>query len=240
MKDISGQRFGRLVAEKFLYYDEKFRDHWLFQCDCGNKKEMAAANVKWGQIRSCGCLAKEIKMQRAQDITGQRFGRLTAVQPTDQRDSSGSVVWECHCECGNVVFYSVKRLMIGRTQSCGCLFQESRNKCTSYRRDITDQTNLSSLVSSKSVRSNNRSGYTGVYQDYESGKWIAQISFRKKKYSLGRYADKENAILARKSAEENLHDPEIREKWDRLTEQSKAKFLKHLGASAEHSEHEKG
>lgn len=92
MKDISGQRFGRLVAEKFLFYDDKFRDHWMFRCDCGNKKEMAAANVKWGQIRSCGCLAKEIKMQRAQNITGRKFGRLTAVQPTDQRDSSGSVV----------------------------------------------------------------------------------------------------------------------------------------------------
>lgn len=241
MKDISGQRFGRLVAEKFLFYDDKFRDHWMFRCDCGNEKEMAAANVKWGRVRSCGCLAKEhAKMLWTQDITGIRFGRLTAVQPTDLRDASGSIVWECHCDCGNNVFHSVNCLRYGKTRSCGCLFQESRNKCTSYRRDITDRTNLSSLVSSKSVRSNNRSGYTGVYQDYESGKWIAQISFRKKKYSLGRYADKENAILARKSAEENLHDPEIREKWDRLTEQSKAKFLKHLGASAEHSEHEKG
>lgn len=241
MKDISGQRFGRLVAEKFLYYDEKFRDHWLFQCDCGNKKEMAAANVKWGRVSSCGCLAKEhAKMLWTQDITGIRFGRLTAVQPTDLRDASGSIVWECHCDCGNNVFHSVNCLRNGKTRSCGCLFQESRNKCTSYRRDITDQTSLSSLVASKSVRPDNQSGYTGVYQDHRSGKWIAQIIFRKKRYWLGTYADKENAILARKRAEENLHDPEIREKWDKLTERSKDKFLKHLGASAEHSEHEKG
>lgn len=241
MKDISGQRFGRLVAEKFLFYDEKFRDHWLFQCDCGNEKEMAAANVKWGRVRSCGCLAKEhTKMLRTQDITGVKFGRLTAVQPTDRRDASGSIVWECHCDCGNVVFYSVNCLMNGRTQSCGCLFRESRKECTSYRRDITDQTNLSALVSSKSVRSDNRSGRTGVYQDPRSGKWIAQITFQKKRFWLGTYAKKEKAILARKRAEEHLHDPIIREQWDKLTEHSKKKFLEHLGPSAEQWEHEKG
>ena len=35
------------------------------------------------------------------DISGQRFGRLTALYPTDRRDSHGVVYWVCRCDCGN-------------------------------------------------------------------------------------------------------------------------------------------
>ena len=59
IQDIAGKRYGRLVAEEFKHYDEKHRDCWGFRCDCGNKKIIAAANVKWGGVRSCGCLAAE-------------------------------------------------------------------------------------------------------------------------------------------------------------------------------------
>jgi hypothetical protein len=53
------------------------------------------------------------------DITGLRFGKLTALRPTDQRHHA-TVVWECRCDCGNVVFLDVNRLTMGHTRSCGC------------------------------------------------------------------------------------------------------------------------
>ena len=43
--------------------------------------------------RGCG--------MRAKDLTGQRFGRLTALYPTNRRDYKGSVIWHCRCDCGN-------------------------------------------------------------------------------------------------------------------------------------------
>lgn len=234
MKDITGCRYGRLVADKFLYYDEKHRDHWLFRCDCGTEKEMAAANVKWGNVRSCGCMAKEhMKSLRIKNISGQQFGRLTAIQPTEQRDSSGSIVWKCQCECGETVFYSVNSLMKAKTQSCGCLFRETRKECTSHRRDITEQTNLSSLVSAKELRSDNQSGYTGVCFERKAGKWTAQIIFRKKRYRLGSYKDKETAVKARQYAEKCLHDPVIQDNWDSLTQHSKEKFIRYLHQSVD-------
>ena len=60
------------------------------------------------------------------DLTGQRFGRLVAFEPTDKR-SSGSVVWRCRCDCGNVVEVPVKRLTRGTTRSCGCLAGAARS-----------------------------------------------------------------------------------------------------------------
>lgn len=56
------------------------------------------------------------------DITGQRFGRLVAVKPTDKRAGTGSIVWECRCDCGKVVYEPANRLRYhtSNVTSCGC------------------------------------------------------------------------------------------------------------------------
>lgn len=56
------------------------------------------------------------------DLTGQRFGKLVAIEPTEKRDSSRSIVWRCVCDCGNKCFARSASLRDGHTQSCGCLF----------------------------------------------------------------------------------------------------------------------
>lgn len=35
------------------------------------------------------------------DITGQRFGRFTALYPLEKRDKGGYVIWVMRCDCGN-------------------------------------------------------------------------------------------------------------------------------------------
>lgn len=57
------------------------------------------------------------------DITGKRFGRLVALEETEQR-RNGSTVWLCQCDCGNVHLASYRTLMRGNTKSCGCLRME--------------------------------------------------------------------------------------------------------------------
>lgn len=227
--DISGQRFGRLVAVSFSHYNEKHQDCWLFHCDCGNDKIMPAANVKWGNTRSCGCLHRERTEDiKKQDITGCRFDRLVALRPTENRDAAGSVIWECQCDCGKTAFYSVNVLNRGKVHSCGCMYRETRAECYSYRHDMAEDTNISSLVVSKQLRRNNTSGCTGVYQEKKHGYWVAYIHFRKHRYSLGVYTDKEKAIRARKEAERRLHDPLIEENIVNLTDKSRKIFLEYL------------
>lgn len=74
--DITGQRWGRLVAVRHVGYTTieqtgKKQAVWLWQCDCGNTKEIPATQVKHGGTRSCGCKAMEhITELRKQDITG--------------------------------------------------------------------------------------------------------------------------------------------------------------------------
>lgn len=52
------------------------------------------------------------------DLTGQTFGKLTAVRCAEGARSKG--VWECRCECGNVKRVSYHNLVHGCTKSCGC------------------------------------------------------------------------------------------------------------------------
>lgn len=61
------------------------------------------------------------------DVTNIRFGKLLAISPTDGRDNSGSVIWKCLCDCGNVAFISSGSLCYGKTKSCGCVRVNSLN-----------------------------------------------------------------------------------------------------------------
>ena len=54
------------------------------------------------------------------------------------------------------------------------------------------------------IRKTNTSGTTGVWFDSTRQMWTAEIMFKKKKYMLGRYKDKQEAIKARKIAEEKI------------------------------------
>ena len=62
---------------------------------------------------------------RAVDITGQRFGRLVALHPTEKR-RSGKVLWKCACDCGNTTLATPNALKSGNTTSCGCVYKETR------------------------------------------------------------------------------------------------------------------
>jgi hypothetical protein len=55
--DFQGIRFGKLVGIDPVH--GKPWSVWLWQCDCGSKKEIIASNVKRGLTRSCGCVQKQ-------------------------------------------------------------------------------------------------------------------------------------------------------------------------------------
>ncbi|SEG81626.1 AP2 domain-containing protein [Bacillus sp. ok061] len=118
--------------------------------------------------------------RKVKDLTGKRFGRLTAIRDTGQRTKGGKVVWKCVCDCGNTKKIIAVSLYSGITQSCGYLAREKAQLL-----------NLTSKVSS-----NNKSGIKGLYWEERSQKWVAQIYVNGKHKHLGRFIDKEDAIKA--------------------------------------------
>lgn len=83
--------------------------------------------------RCCGLSARRYPCARRTrmrlDLTGKRFGKLTAIRPApDRQKPSGQTytTWECACECGNTSIVATGWLRSGNTRSCGCLEAESR------------------------------------------------------------------------------------------------------------------
>lgn len=60
------------------------------------------------------------------NLIGKRFGRLTVINDTVERKENGSIVWKCLCDCGNEKLVTTAALNSGSTQSCGCLYKETR------------------------------------------------------------------------------------------------------------------
>jgi len=71
----------------------------------------------------------------------------------------------------------------------------SNNKLSNLRK-TTHQENCKNL----SMKSNNKSGFTGVSFDKQREKWAAYITISMKKIHLGRFDDISDAIGARKAA----------------------------------------
>lgn len=115
LEDLSGQRFGRLVAQYPFHDGTRWR--WHCQCDCGNTKDVIPPDLKRGMVKSCGCYRREF---RKRDLTGQRFGRLTVLGIAEDDMKHHGQRWLCRCDCGNTVIVRSDGLVSGHTKGCGC------------------------------------------------------------------------------------------------------------------------
>ena len=128
--DLTGQRFGRLVAERPL---QKRGSGgcvlWLCKCDCGNEHVVTTNALNTGNTKSCGCLAKAKGVRsshNAANLIGQRFNKLLVIdeiKPTHP----GVKQWLCRCDCGNTCVIDTAHLRRGQ-KSCGCVLTEARRK----------------------------------------------------------------------------------------------------------------
>ena len=57
------------------------------------------------------------------DLTGQRFGRLTIIEKTERRNGA-HIIWKAVCDCGKTSYPNSNNLLRGISQSCRCLQRE--------------------------------------------------------------------------------------------------------------------
>lgn len=115
-KDITSQRFGKLVAVESLHITKSGSVLWKCVCDCGNETNLTVSNLSSGGFQSCGCMQNQGKPL---DLRGQVFARLTALEPVG-KNNAGQYIWKCLCECGSEHTVAGTALVEGHTKSCGC------------------------------------------------------------------------------------------------------------------------
>lgn len=59
VKDISGQRFGRVLAIAYAGMNNSKHSVWNCLCDCGNYCQIEGTKLTQGKTKSCGCLSRE-------------------------------------------------------------------------------------------------------------------------------------------------------------------------------------
>ncbi|MBD5083988.1 MAG: HNH endonuclease [Clostridiales bacterium] len=141
------------------------------------------------------------------DLTGQRYGCLTVLGSAENVGSR--TAWRCLCDCGQETVVKTHHLRCGHTKTCGCQNGPGGPR-PALGLTYIDGTCVE-ILRTNTIRSNNTSGVPGV--DWVASKrlWRAAICFKGKRHYLGCYHKFEDAVKARKQAEEELFDPFLRE-----------------------------
>lgn len=73
-KDLTGQKFGRLTAVKFVGQSAEKRALWECLCDCGNTIIVPGKSLRTGNTKSCGCLNIETATNRIVSLNHKHGG----------------------------------------------------------------------------------------------------------------------------------------------------------------------
>ena len=152
---------------------------------------------------------------KIKDLKGKRSGRLVAIEMTGDKKNN-NYLWLCKCDCGKEVVIRGASFSCGEIKSCGCLLDDHNKKNGSrmfvknFKSNYIEGTCLMNL--GETIPTNNTSGIKGVRWVKERKLWNARLTLRKTLVLNDFYANKQDAINARKEAEEKYFKP-ILEKY---------------------------
>ena len=198
-QDLVGQKFGMLTVISRAESDESGKRRWLCRCDCGAEKTVLGSNLKRGTTVSCGC-------KRQKDLTGQKIGKLTVLERSDQYATRGQrkrQLWKCLCDCGEVTYKATDTLTNpdrSMCKACAASYAAGKARENAGYREGTQLSRIRDI----SPDSQNLSGVRGVYLNTKTGKYRVRIKFKGVTYNLGTFSSLEAAIKERARAEEEI------------------------------------
>ena len=203
-EDLTGRRFGTLT----VIGPEASRAGialWRCRCDCGEERIVQGSHLRSGHTRSCGkwkCQGRQdtnfLRVPRKYFISpGDRFGRWTAVAKLDKGDDNP---WLMRCDCGTERILPAYTFAGGQSTSCGCFARELNSETFDGKVGRQDGTSVS-MITSTSPTCRSKTGIRGVYPT-KGGRYRASLGFKGTKHYLGEYSTIEQAVYARKIAEE--------------------------------------
>ena len=221
VKNLSGQTFGRLKVIERNGSDKHGKALWKCICECGSEKIVIAttSQLTTSHTQSCGCLQKERtskanKKYNSYDLSGEYGIGYTSKGKKfyfdlEDYDKIKDYCWEeargyiiapdKNNRSKNILMH---RLVMNCTDNDIAVDHKRHktydNRKTQLRICTDSQNNMN-----HAIRIDNTSGATGVCFDKKINKWYAQIKVKnKKRITLGYFTNFEDAVVARKQAEE--------------------------------------
>lgn len=228
--DLVGQKFNRLlvierVEDKIDANSGKHKSRFKCLCDCGNYTIQLGTNIKSGRVKSCGCYHKEVsskifsesthrKKYNTYDLTGEYgIGYTLKEEPfyfdLENYDKIKDICWYMNSR-GYLVGYNsdnsktikMHRYIMGLTENDSQVIDHinSTRKMDNRKCNLRITSQAKNTINRQTSKTNT-SGITGVSFNRRKQKWVAYITYNKKRKHLGYFSSKEEAIIARKEAE---------------------------------------
>ena len=231
-KDLRNLRFGKLVVISRDYEKEhqRLKDnkgpriYWICKCDCGNQTSVQSCHLLSGHTTSCGCVRKNtikninIKYKKKKnkfDLSG-KYG-IGWTSNTNKKfyfdiedyDQIKDICWYekkdgyiCETIEGKQVLFHRFILGLYTSDKDDFIVDHKEHNIFDNRKEYLRITSHIHNSQNRGIGINNSSGVTGVCWKNREALWIAYISVNYKQISLGKYHNLEDAITARKQAEE--------------------------------------
>lgn len=222
--DISGQRFGRLIAiepcEDWISPSSgKHKSQWLCQCDCGNQCKVTTTDLTSKNKQSCNCLHYEVIAERHKynkyDLSGEYgigyledgsefyFDLEDYDKIKDYRWSKGNGYIVCYkVHNGKKYRVHMHRLIMGLDNE-----DERVVDHINLQRNDNRKENLRICTRSQNQCNTRSRGkyYKGVSYRKKEQTYRVVITINKHTYYIGDYKTLDDAIKARKEAEIVYH-----------------------------------
>lgn len=119
VKDLTGQRFDKLVIKSYVGTDSRRKSIWSCLCDCGTLVERRGDQLQKPN-QSCGGPVCRHSAHQNYPSPGDKFGMLTAVGFSHTNKKSGGLYWNFSCDCGNTVNTRWFQVKNNKIDHCGC------------------------------------------------------------------------------------------------------------------------
>ena len=219
--DLTGQKFGKLTVvkrvEDRICPSGQHIVQWLCKCDCDNQNLVIVqgSHLKTKHTTSCGCLQKEMaslsnKKYNTYDLSGEYgIGYTTKGEPFyfDLEDYDlikdycwliGNQGYVSTCVESESQWLHMHRLII---QTDNIVDHINHKKFDNRKRNLRIST-CSQNCMNKKILTRNTSGVTGVGWVKTKHQWRARITVGYKEIHLGYFDKFEDAVKARKTAED--------------------------------------
>lgn len=219
-----GKRFGRLVvlekAKQVISPSNHLITMWHCRCDCGNEVDVRDGNLTSGNVKSCGCLRRDFgsmvnKKYNKYDLTGE-YG----IGYTYNTNKDGINYFYFDLEDYNIIkdycwFFVNEGYLTAKVPNTGKhvllhkLLLPDAEQVDHIKHILYDnrKSQLRPVTRTQNhwnqkKYTTNTSGCTGVVYNKKSESWESRIDVNGKRIQLGIYKKYDDAVNARREAEE--------------------------------------
>ena len=220
--DLIGLKFGRLTVMARGPNNKSGNAQWWCKCDCGNLelKLINGSRLRNGETKSCGCLQKEIaslmhSKSNKYDLSGEygvgftsqpdSYGRYEFYFDLEDYDKIKEYTWSFSNDyLRDTKDRSIAMHQIVLPTEQGFIPEHIhgfKSKNDNRKSNLRPATQMQNSMNTK-LRTDNTSGVKGVHWREDINKWTAKIWVNKKCISLGCFVNFDDAVKARKIAED--------------------------------------